>query len=57
MLDKPVIKNDALLSAVLDGLQQFPKTLHSKWFYDTEGSRLFEEITQLPEYYPLQGSD
>lgn len=52
MLDKPVIKNEALLSAALNGLEQKPKTLPSKWFYDTEGSRLFEEITQLPEYYP-----
>ncbi len=52
MLDKPVIMNEALLSAALDGLQQVPKTLPSKWFYDTEGSGLFEEITQLPEYYP-----
>ena len=52
MLDKPVIKNEALLSAALNGLQRTPKTLPSKWFYDTEGSRLFEEITQLPEYYP-----
>ena len=52
MLDRPLIKNAALLSAALHGLQRTPKTLPSKWFYDTEGSRLFEEITQLPEYYP-----
>ncbi|MEM7746727.1 MAG: L-histidine N(alpha)-methyltransferase [Pseudomonadota bacterium] len=52
MLDKPVTTNEALLSAALDGLLGVPKTLPSKWFYDTEGSRLFEEITQLPEYYP-----
>ena len=25
-----------------------------KWFYDEEGSRLFEEITRLPEYYPTR---
>ena len=24
------------------------------WFYDERGSRLFEEITQLPEYYPTR---
>lgn len=52
MLDTPIIKNEALLSEALDGLQGVPKTLPSKWFYDTEGSRLFEKITQLPEYYP-----
>ena len=24
------------------------------WFYDEEGSRLFELITELPEYYPTR---
>ncbi|MGA2953010.1 MAG: ergothioneine biosynthesis protein EgtB [Caulobacteraceae bacterium] len=28
-----------------------PKTISPKWFYDEEGSRLFEAITDLPEYY------
>jgi L-histidine N-alpha-methyltransferase len=28
-----------------------PKTLSSKYFYDDEGSRLFQEIMNLPEYY------
>ena len=27
------------------------KTLPSRWLYDDRGSELFEEITQLPEYY------
>ncbi|WP_043821054.1 L-histidine N(alpha)-methyltransferase, partial [Rubrivivax gelatinosus] len=25
-----------------------------KWFYDAEGSRLFERICELPEYYPTR---
>src|SRR5689334_3108841 len=36
---------------VLDGLSSSPKHLSSKYFYDDEGSRLFQEIMQLPEYY------
>ena len=33
------------------GLQQHPKRLPSKLFYDARGSLLFEHITELPEYY------
>ncbi len=33
------------------GLSSAPKTLSSKYFYDDEGSRLFQAIMQLPEYY------
>ena len=36
---------------VLHGLWDSPKHLSSKYFYDDEGSRLFQEIMQLPEYY------
>ncbi len=36
---------------VLAGLSGFPKTLPSVYFYDEAGSRLFEEICRLPEYY------
>lgn len=36
---------------VLAGLSSTPKALSSKYFYDDEGSRLFQEIMQLPEYY------
>ncbi|MGW1290265.1 L-histidine N(alpha)-methyltransferase [Streptomyces sp. NPDC002586] len=39
---------------VLDGLTAKHKTLAPKWLYDTRGSRLFEDITQLPEYYPTR---
>lgn len=36
---------------IICGLQADPKYLPSKYFYDDEGSRLFQEIMQLPEYY------
>jgi len=33
------------------GLRQTPKTIPPKYFYDQQGSLLFEEICQQPEYY------
>ena len=36
---------------VLDGLTSRPKYLPPKYFYDERGSKLFERITELPEYY------
>ena len=39
---------------VLDGLTRPFKEIPPKHFYDTEGSRLFEAITKLPEYYPTR---
>jgi L-histidine Nalpha-methyltransferase len=40
-----------MLRDVREGLTTTPKQLSSKYFYDERGSELFEEITQLPEYY------
>jgi L-histidine N-alpha-methyltransferase len=39
---------------VAEGLRATPKTLPSKYFYDEEGSALFDAITRLPEYYPTR---
>ena len=36
------------------GLSRSPKVASPKWFYDAEGSHLFEAITRLPEYYPTR---
>lgn len=36
---------------IYEGLTAFPKYLSSKFIYDTEGDRLFQEIMNLPEYY------
>jgi L-histidine Nalpha-methyltransferase len=44
----------ALESDVRRGLTSSPKVLPPKWFYDKVGSELFEEITELPEYYPTR---
>ncbi len=44
----------ALRADVREGLTGSPRTLPPKWFYDARGSELFEEITELPEYYPTR---
>jgi L-histidine N-alpha-methyltransferase len=36
------------------GLQADEKSIPPVWFYDERGSQLFEDITQLPEYYPTR---
>jgi L-histidine Nalpha-methyltransferase len=46
---------DAALQAdALAGLSQRPRELPPKWFYDDLGSRLFDAITAIPEYYPTR---
>lgn len=42
---------DQLARDVRAGLTATPKTLPPKYFYDGVGSKLFEDITRLPEYY------
>ena len=37
---------------VREGLTAKNKHLHSKYFYDDNGSRIFMEIMKMPEYYP-----
>jgi L-histidine N-alpha-methyltransferase len=44
----------ALRSDVRHGLTAVPKSLPPKWFYDSTGSDLFDQITRLPEYYPTR---
>ena len=41
----------SVAEAVRQGLTAHPKRLPSWLFYDEAGSRLFEQITELPEYY------
>jgi L-histidine N-alpha-methyltransferase len=40
--------------AVLQGFAREPRSLPCRFFYDARGSALFEEITQLEEYYPTR---
>ena len=60
-LARPAIRPQAAHNAatafaadVLEGLAATPKRLPAKYFYDEAGSRLFERITELPEYYPTR---
>ncbi|MBT8088784.1 MAG: L-histidine N(alpha)-methyltransferase [Gammaproteobacteria bacterium] len=39
------------LREIIEGLSQEQKTISPKFFYDERGSRLFDKITELPEYY------
>ncbi|HKY76765.1 MAG TPA: L-histidine N(alpha)-methyltransferase [Acidimicrobiia bacterium] len=45
---------DDMRADVTQGLRATPKVLPSKYFYDEEGSALFDAITRLPEYYPTR---
>ncbi|MFG2848586.1 L-histidine N(alpha)-methyltransferase [Kitasatospora sp. NPDC048296] len=47
----------SLRTDVLRGLATAPRTLPSKWLYDARGSELFEQITELPEYYPTRAEE
>src|SRR5687768_13411613 len=42
---------DQLTAEALEGLRKSPKQLSPVWFYDEEGSCLFDSICELPEYY------
>ena len=46
--------DQALRRDVRQGLGTTPKSLPPKWFYDSKGSDLFDQITRLPEYYPTR---
>jgi dimethylhistidine N-methyltransferase len=39
---------------LLAGLRQTPPRIAPRYFYDRAGSRLFDEITRTPEYYPTR---
>ncbi len=45
---------DAMEHDVRGGLTARPKSIPPVYFYDDRGSRLFDEITRLPEYYPTR---
>ena len=50
----PLDTRDALIDEVWRGLAKRPRSLVPWMLYDSEGSRLFERITTLPEYYPTR---
>ena len=39
---------------MLQALATRPRSIAPKYFYDEEGSRLFDDICELPEYYPTR---
>ena len=45
---------DEFMEDVLRGLEKKPASIPPKYFYDAKGSRLFDAITQLSEYYPTR---
>lgn len=51
LTDRPL---EEFASAVLEGLSENPKQLSSRYLYDDRGSELFEQIMELPEYYPTR---
>lgn len=50
-LDDQHPSDEDILNDVLTGLSQQPRRLSSKYFYDSRGSKLFEQICEQPEYY------
>lgn len=50
----PLDAREALIDEVWRGLRKRPRSLVPWMLYDAEGSRLFECITTLPEYYPMR---
>src|SRR5262249_37973422 len=50
----PAVLLSPIAEAVREGLSADRKRLPPKLFYDAQGSRLFEEITETPEYYPTR---
>jgi len=47
----PEINKQQIINFIFDGLTSTPKKISSVFFYDSKGSKLFEQITNLPEYY------
>lgn len=44
----------AFRADVLEGMKQPQKAIPARWLYDDAGSQLYEDITQVPEYYPAR---
>ena len=47
-------KGGGFAGSILTGLRRDQKTIESKWLYDAHGSKLFDRITTLDEYYPTR---
>jgi L-histidine Nalpha-methyltransferase len=48
------LSDNAFCRDLIAGLSQTPRRIAPKYFYDAEGSALFDRICELPEYYPTR---
>ncbi|NND96123.1 MAG: L-histidine N(alpha)-methyltransferase [Pirellulaceae bacterium] len=48
------IHTSDFLMDVIKGMSSVPRSLAAKYFYDETGSKLFDQICELPEYYPTR---
>jgi len=46
--------SQSMTDEILSGLRGRPKTIAPKYLYDANGSRLYDRICELPEYYPTR---
>ncbi len=53
-MGETLTKKQRIIDEIIEGLKNSPKQLPSKYFYDEVGSKLFDEITELDEYYPTR---
>ena len=51
-MNAPELSDDVV--EIIDGLSQPAKIISPKYFYDDAGSKLFDAICELPEYYPTR---
>ncbi|MBC6980661.1 ergothioneine biosynthesis protein EgtB [Caulobacter sp. 17J80-11] len=51
---RPAAEPGSFEAELIEGLSKTPKAMSPKWFYDEEGSLLFEAVTAVPEYYPTR---
>jgi L-histidine N-alpha-methyltransferase len=53
-INKSTVLASPIAEEVMSGLSAHPRRLPPKFFYDAEGSRLFDQITETAEYYPTR---
>lgn len=54
-LERPdVTAREEFRNAVISGLSSTPRAIPARFLYDARGSALFDEICELPEYYPTR---
>lgn len=52
--NNPILKTDQFFDDVINGLRSNPKRLSSKYFYDANGDKLFQDLMNCDEYYPTK---